>query len=43
MEDLLQQLAEAKGMPASLVERSAQARAKATGQSTDDVLREWAV
>ena len=30
-------------MPASLVERSAGARAKKTGGSTDDVLREWAV
>lgn len=42
MEELLNQLAEARGLPASLVERSAQARAQATGQSTEDVLREWA-
>jgi mono/diheme cytochrome c family protein len=42
MEDLLQQLAEARGMPASLVERSAGARAKATGRTTEEILREWA-
>jgi hypothetical protein len=42
MEDLLQQLAEARGMPASLIERSAGARAKATGRTTEDILREWA-
>jgi mono/diheme cytochrome c family protein len=39
---LLDAVAEARGMPGSLVERSAGARAKKTGGSTDDVLREWA-
>lgn len=41
-EELLQKVAEIRGMPASLVERSAEARAKKLGVSTEDVLREWA-
>ncbi len=39
---LLTAVAEARGMPESLVERSAQARASAAGVSLDDVLHEWA-
>ncbi|MEN8112867.1 MAG: hypothetical protein ABFS21_00650 [Actinomycetota bacterium] len=39
---LLTAVAEARGMPESLTERSAQARASAVGASLDDVLREWA-
>jgi len=42
MDELLQRVAEIRGMPASLVERSAEARAKKLGISTEDVLREWA-
>lgn len=40
-DQLLQQVAEARGMPASLVERSAQARAETTGTTVEAVLREW--
>ena len=39
---LLTAVAEARGMPESLVERSAKARAKKTDASVDDVLNEWA-
>lgn len=39
---LLDAVAEARGMPASLVERSAAARAKKAGGSTEDILRVWA-
>jgi hypothetical protein len=39
---LLTAVAEARGMPESLVERSAKARAKKTDTSLDDVLTEWA-
>jgi hypothetical protein len=39
---LLAAVAEARGMPESLVERSAKARAKSEGGSVDDVLLEWA-
>jgi mono/diheme cytochrome c family protein len=42
MDELLQRVAELKGMPASLVERSAQARAEKTGTTLEAVLREWA-
>lgn len=42
MDELLQKVAEIRGMPAPLVERSAEARAKKLGVSTEDVLREWA-
>lgn len=42
MSQLLEQIAAAKGMPAALLERSAEARAKATGMSKDEVLLEWA-
>ncbi|NHZ70267.1 MAG: hypothetical protein GWP18_01360 [Proteobacteria bacterium] len=41
MDELLQQVAEIRGMPASLVERSAQARAEKTGTTVEQVLREW--
>ena len=40
--ELLAAIAEARGMPESLIERSAKARASATGGSVDDVLQEWA-
>ena len=39
---LLAAVAEVRGMPESLIERSAKARASATGGSVDDVLQEWA-
>ncbi|MGB9359345.1 MAG: c-type cytochrome [Acidimicrobiia bacterium] len=39
---LLAAVAEARGMPESLIERSAKARASATGGSIEDVLQEWA-
>ncbi|MEA3502687.1 MAG: hypothetical protein U9R47_07920, partial [Actinomycetota bacterium] len=39
---LLTAVAEARGMPESLVERSAKARAKKTDTTVDDVLNEWA-
>ena len=42
MDELLQQVAELRGMPASLVERSAQARADKTGATLEEVLQEWA-
>ena len=40
---LLAAVAEARGMPESLVERSAKARAKKTDASLEDVLNEWAL
>ena len=39
---LLTAVAEARGMPESLVERSAKARAKKTDSTVEDVLNEWA-
>ena len=42
MEELLNKVAELRGMPASLVKRSAAARAESAGTSVEDVLREWA-
>ena len=42
MDELLQQVAEQRGMPASLVERSAQAKADKTGTTLEAVLRGWA-
>ena len=42
MEELLQRVAEIRGMPASLVKRSAQARADKIGTTLEAVLREWA-
>ncbi|MGB5730105.1 MAG: c-type cytochrome, partial [Acidimicrobiia bacterium] len=39
---LLAAVAEARGMPESLVERSASARAKTAGVDVDDILRDWA-
>ncbi len=41
MDELLEQVAEIRGMPVSLVERSAQARAEKTGTTVEAVLREW--
>jgi mono/diheme cytochrome c family protein len=42
MDELLKKVAEMRGMPASLVERSAQARADKTGATLEEVLTEWA-
>jgi len=42
MDELLQQVAEQRGMPASLVKRSAQAKADKTGTTLEAVLHEWA-
>lgn len=42
MDELLKRVAKLKGMPASLVERSAQARAEKTGTTLEAVLMEWA-
>ncbi len=42
MDELLKRVAELRGMPASLVERSAQARAEKTGTTVEAVLQEWA-
>lgn len=42
MEELLKRVAELKGMPASLIQRSAQARADETGATLETVLKEWA-
>lgn len=42
MDELLKRVAELRGMPASLVERSAQARAQKTGSTLEAVLQEWA-
>ncbi len=42
MDELLAKVAEAKGMPAALAQRSAEARAKKTGEPIEAVLAEWA-
>ena len=42
VDELLEKVAEAKGMPASLSKRSAEARAKKTGEPLESVLLEWA-
>jgi mono/diheme cytochrome c family protein len=42
MDELLEKVAEVKGMPASLAKRSAEARSKKTGESVEEVLAEWA-
>ncbi len=42
MDELLKKVAEIRGMPASLVERSARARAEKTGATLEEVLTEWA-
>ncbi len=41
MEELLAAIAEATNVPAEMVERSAEARAKAQGVAVEDVLRAW--
>ena len=41
MEDNLQQLESTFGAPASLFERSAAARAKASGSTTEAVVAQW--
>lgn len=41
-DELLEKAAEERGMPASLVERSAEARAKSEGVPVEQVLAEWA-
>ena len=42
MDELLQKAAEAMGMPPSLAERSARARAEKEGTTVEAVLAEWA-
>lgn len=42
MDELLKKVAEIRGMPASLIERSARARAEKTGATLEEVLTEWA-
>jgi len=42
MDELLEKVAEVKGMPASLAKRSAEARSKKTGEPVEAVLAEWA-
>lgn len=42
MDELLEKVAEAKGMPASLAKRSAEAKAKKSGEPLEVVLAEWA-
>jgi len=42
MDELLEKVAEVKGMPASLAKRSAEAKAKKTGESLETVLADWA-
>jgi len=42
MDQLLEKVAEVKGMPASLAQRSAEARSKKTGEPVEAVLAEWA-
>jgi mono/diheme cytochrome c family protein len=42
MDELLKKVAEIRGMPVSLVERSAKARADKTGATLEEVLTEWA-
>ena len=42
MDELLDKVAEAKGMPAPLAKRSAEARAKKTGEPLEAVLADWA-
>ena len=42
MDQLLEKVAEVKGMPASLAKRSAEARSKKTGEPVETVLAEWA-
>jgi mono/diheme cytochrome c family protein len=42
MEELLRIVAELRGLPAGMIQRSAEARAKAEGSTVEDVLRAWA-
>ena len=42
MDELLEQLASESGVPATLLERAAAARATALGVSTEDLVRQWA-
>ena len=42
MDELLEKVAEAKGMPVPLARRSAEARSKKTGEPVEAVLAEWA-
>ncbi len=42
MDELLDKVSEAKGMPPALAKRSAEARAKKTGEPVEAVLAEWA-
>ena len=42
MSDLLKKVAQLLGVPESLIQRSSEARAEASGKSTDEVLQSWA-
>ena len=42
MSELLSKVAELLNAPESLVQRSAEARAEASGRTVDEVLRSWA-
>ena len=42
MSELLAKVAEILGAPESLVQRSAEARAEASGNTVDEVLQSWA-
>ena len=41
MSDLLKKVAQLLGVPESLIQRSSEARAEASGKSTDEVLQSW--
>ena len=42
MSDLLKKVAKLLGVPESLIQRSSEARAEASGKSTEEVLQSWA-
>ena len=42
MSDLLKKVAQLLGVPESLIQRSSEARAEASGKSTEEVLQSWA-
>ena len=42
MSDLLKKVAQLLGVPENLIQRSSEARAEASGKSTDEVLQSWA-
>ena len=41
MSDLLKKVAQLLGVPESLIQRSSEARAEASGKSTEEVLQSW--